>query len=256
MKNISKLVALAAFLTSLMATSVFADGKVGISLGKGVWAATGEETGLDNTSTSTEVKGAGGAHGLNSGKKDRKGHGAFTDNIQSIFFEWDNGGPLAVGIQLFSDVETPQATNIQSADASGSTQSTNTVEAEFQKEMMLYAIYTVPLPVDLGLYIKAGVSTVDVVTKENMGTGAVYGDTSTDGMHIGFGVERGVGDLLLRVEVIGSEYDDVQQTDSNSASDETAKTVKVTDMIGARATISVTLTVLAVSSDAEFESVC
>ena len=237
MKNISKLVALAAFLTSLMATSVFADGKVGISLGKGVWAATGEETGLDNTSTSTEVKGVGGAHGLDSGKKDRKGHGAFVDTVQSIFFEWDNG-PISVGIQLFSDIETPQATNIQSSDASGSAQSTNTVEAEFQKEKMLYAILDVPLPIDLGLYLKAGVSTVDVITKENMGTGAAYGDTTTDGIHIGFGFEKELGAILVRAEVIGSDYDDVQQTDSNSAADETAKTVKITDMIGARASIN------------------
>ena len=238
MKNISKLVALAAFLMSLMATSVFADGKVGISFGKGVWAATGEETGLDNTTTSTENKAVGGSHGLDSGKKDRKGHGAFVDTVQSIFFEWDNG-PVAVGIQLFSDIETPQATNIQSSDSSGSTQSTNTVEAEFQKEKMLYAIVDVPLPIDLGLYIKAGISTVDVITKENMGTGASYGDTSTDGMHIGIGFEQELGALLVRAEVIGSEYDDVQQTDSNSASDETAKTVKVTDLIGARASISI-----------------
>ena len=241
MKNISKLVALAAFLMSLMATNVFAEGKVGISLGKGVWAATGEETGLDNTSTSTEVKGVGGAHGLDSGKKDRKGHGAFVDNVQSIFFEWDNG-PVSVGIQLFSDIETPKTTNIQSSDASGSTQSTNTVEAEFQQEKMLYAILDVPLPfipVDLGLYIKAGISTVDVITKENMGTGASYGDTTTEGMHIGLGFEQALGDFSVRAEVIGSEYDDVQQTDSNSASDETAKTVKITDMIGARASLSI-----------------
>ena len=237
MKNITKLFALATFVISLMATNVFAAGKVGISLGKGVWAATGEETGLDNTSTSTEVKGVGGAHGLDSGKKDRKGHGAFVDTVQSIFFEWDNG-PISVGIQLFSDIETPQATNIQSSDASGSAQSTNTVEAEFQKEKMLYAILDVPLPIDLGLYLKAGVSTVDVITKENMGTGAAYGDTTTDGIHIGFGFEKELGAILVRAEVIGSDYDDVQQTDSNSAADETAKTVKITDMIGARASIN------------------
>ena len=239
MKNISKLVALAAFLTSLMATNVFAEGKVGISLGKGVWAATGEEVGLDNTSRSTEVKTAGGAHGLDSGKKDRKGHGAFVDAVQSVFFEWDNG-PISFGIQLFSDIETPQATNIQSSDASGSTQSTNTVEAEFQKEKMLYAILDVPLPlpVDLGLYIKAGISSVDVVTKENMGTGAVYGDTTTDGVHIGLGFEQDIGAISIRAEVIGSSYEDVEQTDSNAASDETAKRVKVTDLIGARASIN------------------
>jgi len=231
MKNITKLFALATFVISLMATNVFAAGKVGISLGKGVWAATGEETGLNNTTSSS------GDTGSNSGAKDRKGHGAFVDTVQSIFFEWD-AGSISVGIALFSDIETPQATNIQQADASGSTRYTNTVEAEFEQEKMLYAIVDVPLPIDLGLYLKAGVSTVDVITQENMGTGAAYGDTTTDGIHIGFGFEKELGAILVRAEVIGSDYDDVQQTDSNSAADETAKTVKITDMIGARASIN------------------
>ena len=57
-------------------------------------------------------------------------------------------------------------------------------------------------------------------------------------MHIGIGFEQELGAILVRAEVIGSEYDDVQQTDSNSAADETAKTVKITDMIGARASIN------------------
>ena len=53
MKNISKLLALAAFVLSLTASAVFAEFKVGLTLGQGVWAATGEEV-VDNNTTDTQ----------------------------------------------------------------------------------------------------------------------------------------------------------------------------------------------------------
>ena len=100
---------------------------------------------------------------------------------------------------------------------------------------MLYAIVDVPFG---GLYLKAAISEVDVKTQEQLGTGGNYPDTNTDGFHVGIGIEREVGGLSMRVEVMGSDYDEVQATDENAASDETAKVVKINDMIGARATIS------------------
>tara|TARA_B100001250_G_C19560240_1_gene682982 strand:+ start:89 stop:787 length:699 start_codon:yes stop_codon:yes gene_type:complete len=227
MKNISKLLALAAFVLSLTASAVFAEFKVGLTLGQGVWAATGEEV-VDNNTTDTQSTGS------KSGTKDRKAHGAFAESVQSIFAEYDHG-PVSIGIQLNGDVKTPEATNIQQSDASGSTQNTNTVSATFSKEKMLYAIVDVPFG---GLYLKAAISEVDVKTQEQLGTGGNYPDTNTDGFHVGIGIEREVGGLSMRVEVMGSDYDEVQATDENAASDETAKVVKINDMIGARATIS------------------
>ena len=227
MKNISKLLALAAFVLSLTASAVFAEIKVGLTLGEGVWAATGEEV-VDNNTTDSQKSGS------KSGTKDRTEHGAFSHGVQSIFAEYDHG-PVSIGIQLNNDVDTPEATNIQQADASGSTQNTNTVKATFAGEKVLYAIVDVPFG---GLYLKAAISEVDVKTQEQLGTGGNYPDTNTDGFHVGIGIEREVGGLSMRVEVMGSDYDDVQATDENAASDETAKVVKINDMIGARATIS------------------
>ena len=100
---------------------------------------------------------------------------------------------------------------------------------------MLYAIVDVPFG---GLYLKAAISEVDVKTGEQLATGASYADTTTEGFHLGVGLEREVGGLSMRVEVLGSEYDNVSATDENPATDETAKVIKITDMIGARATIS------------------
>ncbi len=228
MKNISKLLALVAFVWSLTATSVLSEGKVGVVLGKGVWAATGEETNIDNNTTDTAQTGS------KSGTKDRKGHGAFTDTVQGIFAEYDNG-PFSIGLQLNASVDTPEATNVQQSDASGSTQNTNKVKASFANERMIYAIADAPV---LGLYLKVGYSIVDVETKENLATGATYADEETHGIHVGIGSEIDLGGASVRIEVMGSEYDDVSATDGNSASDETAKRVEISDMIGARATIS------------------
>ena len=229
MKNISKLIALATFVLSLTASSVFAEIKVGLTLGQGVWAATGEETNLDNVSTST------GDNGSNSGLKDRKGHGAFVETVGSIFAEYDHG-PISIGIQLNNDVDTPEATNIQQADASGSTQNTNTVSATFSKEKMLYAIVDVPFG---GLYLKAAISEVDVKTQEQLGTGGNYPDTNTDGFHVGIGIERELGAVGIRAEIMGHEFDSVSANNGKAAGAADANVIDVTDMIGATATISI-----------------
>ena len=100
---------------------------------------------------------------------------------------------------------------------------------------MLYAIVDVPFG---GLYLKAAISEVDVKTGEQMGTGSSYPDTTTDGFHIGVGMERELGGLSVRVEVIGSEYENASASDESPESDETAKVIKIRDMVGARATIS------------------
>jgi len=62
-------------------------------------------------------------------------------------------------------------------------------------------------------YVKAGVSTVDVITNENLATGASYGNTSLDGtmLGIGYNMELDSG-IFVRAEGSYINYDGTSLT--------------------------------------------
>ena len=195
------------FTTSSNAVSLEGLG-IGVSLGTGGFYAVGEEktdnveVGVDNTKQS----------------------GAFQHDIMSIFVEYDVG-PVRFGVDYFmDDITTPENTNIQGA-------TTNTVKATFQNHTTAY----IALPVWGGLYVKAGGMYVDIKTEERLGTGGEYGNVDTTGYTAGLGFENEVQNgVSIRGEIMGSIYEDVSATNSKS----TDISVKVTDMMGASARVS------------------
>ena len=86
--------------------------------------------------------------------------------------------------------------------------------------------------------MKLGYSSVDVISQEAMSSGSTYGNESTNGMTVGLGYGHEIGNgISVRAEVMASEFDDVS-TKSNATSAERTQ-IDVSDMIGARGTISV-----------------
>ena len=192
----------------------------GVSMNKSVFAAEGKERnyGYAGALSKTTVE-----------------YGAFDDSYSSIFAEVGNG-TIGLGVSYVpGSIDTPQNDNTQ-VQSSNATSSTETVKASFEELMTLYAIARLPV---YGLYVKAGMSQVDVdVTETN--ASANYGDTDTSGITFGFGIEKDAGDtgVALRVEVMAHEFDDVNANNGKGAGTADANVIDVTEMIGATATIS------------------
>ena len=203
-------------LSSAMAGVMFT---AGVSHNKSVFAAEGKERNYDweGSLAKTTVE-----------------YGAFDDSYTSVFAEIGNG-TVGIGLSYVpGSISSPQNINTQVQISNGSS-TDESVQADFEELTTLYAIARLPV---WGLYLKAGISSVDIdVTETN--TSSVYPDSSTDGLTAGFGIERDIGMFAVRAEVMGHEFDDVTGiTNGSAAGSADANVIDVTEMIGATATIS------------------
>ncbi len=170
-------------------------------------------------------------------------YGAFEDAYGSIFVEVSLNDAISIGVDYVpSSITTPENTNAQMdggtlPSGKGGTLQTNKVKASFEDHTMAYLKFNLPAEVlGGGLYATLGVSQVDVITSENLGTGGAYPNTDTTGTHLGLGYERDLDSgIFVRAELMGSQYDDVKATNANTSN----ITVEVSDMIGATASIKV-----------------
>ena len=185
----------------------------------------------------------------NTGTRSTEESGAFGTEIVTVLAEF-NAGPIIFGIDYsISDIETPENVNRQSSGdicdddgncGSGTTGVTNKASASFENHTTIYAI----VPVIWGAYIKAGMIHTDVVTTENLGTGASYPDVDTEGYTVGLGYQHEMDNgLAIRLEATAAQYDDVSVSSSTPDSTETtAKKIDMRDMMSARGTISIVKT--------------
>ena len=211
-----KKIIIAIAVSLVTATSAISDitGSIGISGNAAVYAATGTEKNYDETGTTVVTT--------------TKEYGAFSDEYASIFVEVGNE-IVSLGVDYVPmKIETPQ--NISNDGANP-----NRVSADFDKLTTVYA--KINIPQLGGTYLKLGYSTVDVIVNESMNSGSTYKDTDTSGMNYGIGYAHnlGMGGMSLRAELSYATFSDVSA--SNNATNK--NTIDVTDMIGARGTISI-----------------
>jgi len=192
---------------------------IGFSVGQAGYYAVGEEK-TDNQK---------------SGEDFAKGSGAFGDDWGSVFLEY-TVGPITLGVDYhISQINTPENTNAQWTSDSDKTALTNTVKATFEDHTTAYIM----IPVWKALYVKAGAIHVEIITGESLGTGGEYGNTDTTGLTGGFGFQHEIQDgFSIRAEAMYAEYDSVTATNSNN----TSTSITVTDMMGARGTVSLVKT--------------
>ena len=192
---------------------------VGISASSAVFAATGTETKVEDQNS--------GAGTLDKTSE----YGAFQSDFVSVFVELDASDVVSFGLDYVPEaIETPQNINIQGSE---NTETENKVQADFENLMTLYAKINVPLG---GLYMKVGYSQVDVKTNESMASTRGYKDVSTDGPMAGIGYEiSGDTGVSVRAEITGYQFDDVS---ADNGATTRKNTIEVSDMIGARGTIS------------------
>ena len=216
-----KLISAIIFGLFIMTTQSFAEVNVGVAIGKAAFYGEGRETLSNNQggtgSTSVVTTEA----------------GAFTDSISAIFIEYAfEEAPIALGIERVIDtIKTP--TNINEVGPAGGsgTIATNTVKAEFENIIGVYATVKIPF----GLYLKAGYKEAEVATQEVMGSNSSYPDQDVDGYMFGLGWEK-VADngIFARLEANATLWDEV----SVNSDAGTYANIKINDMMSARATLS------------------
>ena len=72
------------------------------------------------------------------------------------------------------------------------------------------------MPVYQSLYVKAGMSTIDVITKEDADHEGSYADASLDGFDLGIGFKGNYGAYVWKVAYEETDFDTLSLTSTTS----------------------------------------
>ena len=130
----------------------------------------------------------------------------------SIFLEKTLGDRLQIGIDYVPYALESETTEDNKID--GGSAATNKVQIDFEDLLTFYA----SLNLTDNLYVRYGITQVDVITNESLATGSTYGNTSLDGTVYGIGYhqERSNG-MFYRIEGNIMEFDKVSLTSGTNA---------------------------------------
>ena len=177
---------------------------VGVSGNAGIFAASAKET----NPTSGNDTGNGTEHG--------------SAAWGSVFVEGVINDQFMVGIDYVPgalSTDTTETAKSNFAPASGTNLpayelKTNKIQVDFEHLTTLY----VGFMMGESLYVKAGVTTVDVITNESLGTGSSYGDTELDGSSFSVGYHKAMDNgTFLRMEGNYMNFDAQALTSSTNA---------------------------------------
>ena len=197
---------------SIEMPSIDVDGlAMGITVTAGAYRASGSET--EGTTAGTKEK---------SSEEVVMGVG-----YPSIFVEYsiEQAMGLTLGIDYVPDTLSTEATSRKDCNSasydeagtgtdSGLCTQTNTVDADFEDLITVYV--SMPIP-GTNAFVKAGMKTVDVITKESLDTGSAYNDTDLDGVMFGFGWTAEVGEgVFIRASADYTDFDDLSLTSTTN----------------------------------------
>ena len=126
-------------------------------------------------------------------------------------------GPMFVGVDYMpGSIDTEESTTTvgDKTTSATSSQVTNKVKVEFEGLTNFYAGVRI---LD-SFFIKAGTLSVDLNTKESLGTGSTYGNTTVDGTMMAVGMDKVMDNgMFVRVEGQYSEFDSASLTSSSGS---------------------------------------
>ena len=203
MKKIIAIVLAVSSIFFLTVTKTLAEWSAGVSASVGHFKATGQESedGEINKTVSTNKIEAKFAY-------------------PSIFVEY-NTGRVSIGLDVIpgSVTTTEQARTDYNCtplctgndgDASGVT---NKASVSISQHVSLYAVVQ-PLA-DIGAFVRVAIMRADVETKESLGTGSIYPDTTMQGASLSIGYQHNFGWGFVRAEVGRSKYDTIEVISTN-----------------------------------------
>ena len=210
-------------ISGLFLCSTYASAEVGVNIGVsgtlGIFGATAKETlssdsgaRAGNTAQDTEIAAIG---------------------YGSVFIEKEFG-MFSIGVDY---VPTPfESDTVETQKMDKRTEQSDTVTAGVNKVQVdledLYSVY-VAMNITENSYIKAGMTSMDVITNESMGTGATYGNTSLDGTLVGVGINNELDNgFFWRVEGVYMNFDGVSLTSGDN-------TINLKSLDGVNGTLSI-----------------
>ncbi len=210
-------------ISGLFLCSTYASAEIGVNIGVsgsvGIFGATAKETlssdsgaRAGNTASDTEIAAIG---------------------YGSVFIEKELG-MFSIGVDY---VPTPfESDSVETRKMDQQTENSaavSSVENKVQVDLEdLYSVY-VAMSVTDNSYVKAGITSVDVITNENMGTGAAYGNTSLDGTLIGFGMHNELDSgFFWRLEGVYMNFDSASLTSGDN-------TINIKSLDGVNGTLSI-----------------
>ena len=202
--------------------------KIGASMNIAVFHATGSD--LDASAPTADPNGV----AARTQSEDATGVAGFS----SFFIEKDLTflpGPLgrfSVGYDFVDKALEGDATETRSSldSASTNTDKTNVVKIAFENMSTTYVTFNITDT----LYVKTGSISVDLVTKENLGTGGTYGDETLSGSMAGIGMSHMFDNgIFFRTE---GTLIDIDNATAQTSGDHT---IDINDISGASARFSV-----------------
>lgn len=193
---------------------------VGISAATGLFGATGKEVQTD----------ADGTEGTQTQKRSEIMQASFA----SLFIEKSLGDRLAIGIDyvpasLETEATETARTQIATAYQEVAEVVENKIQVDFEELMHIY----LTMNVTDNAYVKLGAGTVDVITNENMGTGASYGNTNMDLIVYGVGYNNVLDNgVFIRMEGNYMDFEGASLTSGDN-------TISVSGVNGVTAKLSI-----------------
>lgn len=168
------------------------------------------------------------------GEVSREDDALLAVGFASVFLEKTLGSRLAVGVDYVPSSIESETKDETRTDMTAGANTENSVTQKIKVDFNDMTTFYVRLNVTDNLYVKAGQMTVDVNTKETLGTGSTYPDTSLDGTSIGLGYHHDMDSgIFVRAEGQYMNIDGVKLTSSNS------HTISVSDIDGVTGSISI-----------------
>ena len=115
-----------------------------------------------------------------------------------------------------ADVSDKLSSRSETAEDAAGSGSTGSVTYTANAEVHDYVNYYVEMPLQGSLYVKLGMSQVDVITKEDADHHGSYGDTTLDGMNYGVGMKGLYGPLQLKLAYEVTDWDGLSLTSTTS----------------------------------------
>ena len=188
----------------IVSASADVGAKLGVTGNAALYAATATE--LDT-----------GSHGTTTDFDESQTQSEYLGLTYGSVFAEVGFGPVFVGVDYMpGTIETEESSTTvgDKTTSATSTQVTNTVKVEFDNLTNFYAGVTI---LD-SFFFKVGSLSVDLNTKESLGTGSTYGNTNVDGTMLGVGMDKVLDNgMFVRAEAQYSEFDSASLTSSSGS---------------------------------------